>query len=171
MAAAQKLLDAQADDCANELRELRFADLDSAVEEARSLLTAGYTRRGNWSLGQICRHLYLVQDPSTTGYPIWMSLFAPLRPIMRSILLPRILRGDSPKGIPTSPMFSPSNVDDDAAEVAAFAASVARFQAHQGSYYPHPGFGRLDRQALEELHAAHAAHHLRFLDPQPDGNG
>lgn len=150
---------------ASELRQLCFTDLDSAVAEAESLLASGYSPRGKWSLGQVCRHLRLVQDPSVDGYPRWMSLFAPLRPIMRRLLLARILRGDSPKGIPTSPVFAPPLGVDDATEVAALVASVARFQDHKGDYYPHPGFGRLDRQALAEVHAAHAAHHLRFLEP------
>ena len=146
------------------LRTVRFQTLDQAVAEARSLLQSGYRQRGKWSLGQVCRHLCLVQDPSIDGYPAWMSLFAFLRPLMRRLLLGRILQGNSPRGIPTSPVFVPPANLDDAMEVEAFAASVARFQDHQGSFHPHPGFGRLDRKKLEEVHAAHAAHHLRFLE-------
>jgi len=67
----------------NNLRTLNFDDLQAAVHDAETLLSAGYERRGNWSLGQICQHLMLVQDPSVDGYPKWMSLFAFLRPLMR----------------------------------------------------------------------------------------
>ncbi|MCA9134189.1 MAG: DUF1569 domain-containing protein [Planctomycetales bacterium] len=145
------------------LRTLQFADLDAAVTDARQLLSDGYERHGKWSLGQICRHLSLVQDPSLDGYPWWMSAFAFLRPAMRRLLLPRLLSGDSPQGIPTSRVFVPPAEVDDAVAVEAFAHSVARFAAHSGRTYPHPAFGRLDRAKLEQLHAAHAAHHLRFL--------
>ena len=93
----------------NHLRELRFGDLLEAKEEARALLERGYTCRGNWTLGQICRHLCLVQDPSIDGYPAWMSLFAFLRPAMRRFLLPRLMSGDSPKGIRTSRAFVPAD--------------------------------------------------------------
>ncbi|OYP33078.1 DUF1569 domain-containing protein [Rhodopirellula sp. MGV] len=147
----------------SELRPLKFNDLSDAVEEARQLLACGYVRHGNWSLGQICRHLVLVQDPSVDGYPIWMSLFAPLRPLVRRLLLPKVLSDDSPRGIRTAPMFVPSDNLDDAAEVDAFAASVERLLAHPGAYAPHPGFGRLPREKILEIHAAHAAHHLRHL--------
>tara|TARA_A100001391_G_C5009824_1_gene262955 strand:+ start:354 stop:839 length:486 start_codon:yes stop_codon:yes gene_type:complete len=147
-----------------QLRELHFDDLNAAMEEARSLLASGYQRHGNWSLGQICRHLTLVQDPSVAGYPKWMSLFAFLRPVMRRVLLPKILSGDSPRGIRTASMFVPPADLDDAREVEVFATSVARFQAHLGDYAPHPAFGRLSRARVEQIHAAHAAHHLRFLD-------
>ncbi len=152
----------------NHLRELRFGDLLEAKEEARALLERGYTCRGNWTLGQICRHLCLVQDPSIDGYPAWMSLFAFLRPAMRRFLLPRLMSGDSPKGIRTSRAFVPADELDDASEVARFSESVKRFREHQGAHAPHPAFGRMERHALERLHAAHAAHHLRFLLPYSD---
>lgn len=148
-----------------QLRELHFDDLNAAVEEARSLLNSGYNRSGNWSLGQICRHLMLVQDPSVDGYPKWMSLFAFLRPLMRHFLLPKLLGGDSPRGIRTASTFMPPTDVDDAAEVEAFAESVKRFHQYRGEYAPHPAFGRMGRDQIEEIHSAHAAHHLRFLSP------
>ena len=147
------------------LRELHLPDLCAAIDEARSLLRSGYNRSGNWSLGQICRHLVLVQDPSVDGYPKWMSLFAFMRPVMRSILLPKVLSGNSPRGIRTASMFVPPSELDDVKEVEAFAASVARLYAHLGDYAPHPAFGRLPRERIEQIHTAHAAHHLRFLSP------
>ena len=149
-----------------DLRELRFSDLTAASREAESLLNCGYERHGNWTLAQVCRHLRLVQDSSVDGYPRWMALFAPLRPVMRRLLLPRIMSGDSPTGIPTTPIYAPPGQLDDTEEVAKFAESVHRFYAHAGPYEPHPAFGRMDRDSLEDIHAAHAAHHLRFLTPR-----
>lgn len=150
----------------SELRQLDFGDLNDAVTEARTLLSNGYSKHGHWSVGQICRHLVLVQDSSVDGYPKWMSFFAFLRPVMRRILLPKVLSGDSPRGIRTASMFVPPADLDDAREVEAFAASVARFYAHVGDYAPHPAFGRLPRERIEQIHSAHAAHHLRFLAPR-----
>ena len=147
----------------SELRDLQFENLDAAVDDARALLASGYVCHGNWSLGQICRHLTLVQDPSIDGYPAWMSLFAPLRPLMRRWLLPKLLGPDSPRGIRTAPMFVPPDNLDDAAEVEAFSASVERLINHSGEFAPHPAFGRMPRDRILEIHAAHAAHHLRFL--------
>ncbi len=146
------------------LRTLKFENLQAATSEVQQLLQNGYQQRGNWTLGQICRHLYLVQDPSIDGYPKWMSLFAFMRPAMRRLLLPRLMSDDSPTGIPTSGIFVPPDDLDDETEVAGFIESIARFHAHEGGFAPHPAFGKLERQELERLHAAHAAHHLRFLD-------
>ncbi len=148
-----------------ETRDLQFDSLRSAADEVQSLLESGYERCGNWSLAQVCRHLCLVQDPSIDGYPKWISLFAFLRPVMRCVLLPRLLAGNSPKGIPTARAFVPPQELNDATEALKFLESVARFQSYQGEFVPHPAFGRLNREQLELIHAAHAAHHLRFLKP------
>ena len=150
-------------DSSSKRRELSFEDLDGAVEETRQLQSIGYVRNGNWTLGQICRHLRTVQDPSIDGYPKWMSLFAPIRPVIKLLFLKRLLRNDSPSGIPTSSVFIPPDDVNDEIEIQAFEESVRRFQQHRGFFHPHPGFGRLDRTTLEKLHAAHAAHHLSFL--------
>jgi len=146
-----------------QLRPLQFNDLEAAVDDARQLLASGYVRHGNWSLGQICRHLVLVQDPSIDGYPGWMSLFAPLRPLMRRWLLPKVLGPDSPRGIRTASMFVPPDSLDDAVEVEAFSASVERLLSHSDQFAPHPAFGRMPRDKILAVHTAHAAHHLRFL--------
>ena len=149
----------------NDLRELQFHSLEDAVAEVQSLLQTGYTQRGKWNLAQICRHLYLVQDPAIDGYPKWMLVYAPLWPLMRRLFLPRLLKGDSPQGIPTTPIFVPAENLEDVAEAESFAQSVTRFKSHEGRYHWHPGFGRLDPETLEKVYTTHAAHHLRFLEP------
>ncbi|MEM6363714.1 MAG: DUF1569 domain-containing protein [Planctomycetota bacterium] len=149
-----------------QLRELTFSHLEEAVTESRDLLASGYRRRGNWSLGQICQHLSRVQNPSLDGYPRWMSLFAPLRPMMRVWLMPRLLGSDSPQGIPTASVFTPAETVDDQQEVEAFAGSVTRLLRHDGLFAPHPAFGRLSREQLLAIHSAHAAHHLRLLEKE-----
>jgi hypothetical protein len=112
----------------------------------------------------MCRHLRLVQDCAIDGYPRWMSLFAPLRPIVRRMLLERVLTGDSPVGLRTAPPFVPKGDPADAVEVERLSESVSRLLSYEGEFRPHPGFGRLDHDRMLELFAAHAAHHLRFLE-------
>ncbi len=88
----------------------------------------------------------------------------PLRPLLRKFMLPRLLSGDSPSGVRTAPMFVPPNNLDDASEVNAFAECVDTFLSHTGQLHAHPGFGKMNHKELIEFHAAHAAHHLSFLD-------
>jgi hypothetical protein len=82
------------------------SEVAGAGQEARRLLESGYERHGNGSLGQICRHLRLVQDPSIDGFPKWMGWFAFLRPLMRRFLLPKLLRGASPTGYDPSGLIA-----------------------------------------------------------------
>jgi len=89
-----------------------------------------------------------------------------LRPAMRRWLLPKLLSGDSPRGIRTASTFMPPGDLDDTAEVEAFSQNVAKLKAHVGEFTPHPAFGQQSREWILAIHTAHAAHHLRFLSPR-----
>ena len=100
------------------------------------------------------------------GYPKWMTILGfPLRPILRRFGMPKLLAGKSPKGIPTAPMFMPSDDDDDAQQVEAFSRCVDQFLSWEGTLHPHPGFGSMSPEEFDRFHAAHMAHHLGFLVP------
>lgn len=146
-------------------RQLALANLPAAVAEVESLRQTGYERVGNWTLGQACRHLSLDLQSSLDGYPAWTYLFAPLRPVIRTFFLPKILRFQSPSGVRTMAQYVPPENLDDEAEAKNYAALVERFLAHDGKYHTHPGFGFSDRKNLETVYSAHAAHHLSFLLP------
>ncbi len=150
-------------DSSKQRRRLEFPKLEMAITDAGQLVSYGYDQLGNWTLAQICCHLRLTVDASIDGYPRWMSLFAPVRPVFRWLLLPRILRGDSLSGLPTSSIYVPPQGLADAEELELLDASVRRFSQHTGRLHAHPGFGVADRAGLERIHAAHAAHHLGFL--------
>ena len=114
------------------LRDVRFRKLEDAVKEAEQLLVSGYIQHGKWTLGQICCHCREVQEFSLHGSPRWMSLFAFVRPLYRKALLPRLLRGESPIGMPTVPALVPAPDLDDQSEVEAFASSVNQLMHHPG---------------------------------------
>ena len=145
-------------------RPLKFENLTEAILECETLLESGYTRQGNWTLGQICCHLRLTMEANMTGYPTWMTVVGfPLRPVFRFLLLPRLLAGNSPKGVRTAGIFVPPDHMDDVVEVASFKRCVSKFLESNEPLHPHPGFGRLTKVEFDRFHAAHAAHHLSFL--------
>lgn len=148
-----------------ERRDLRLASLDDAVGEARSLLTAGYERAGNWSMGQVGHHLGTVITLSMNGFP-W-RLYWPLTAIFRWMYLGRILRHEVIRGRAPAPKFlRPPDAVEDASGVELFAAAVARFGAHEEKLHPSPIFGTLSREQWSEIHLWHAEHHLSFLLPK-----
>ncbi|MEM1225263.1 MAG: DUF1569 domain-containing protein [Planctomycetota bacterium] len=147
-------------------RQLAMTRLDEATAESESLLASGYSRSGNWSLAQICLHLRLTIETNMHGYPRWMTILGlPLRPILRSWVLPKLLAGDSPSGIRTANIFIPPDDVDDAKEVDRFKTCVASFLESRRPMHAHPGFGSMTNQEFDHFHAAHAAHHLSFLHP------
>lgn len=148
-------------------RELHLETLDAAVDECRSLLRSGYEPTGRWSLGQICQHLRLTIEDNMNGYPTWMTVVGfPLRPILRTFFLPRLLEGRSISGMKTAGRFIPPGKLDDEREVDLFAACARAFDQGEGPLHPHPGFGSMPRDRFRLFHAAHAAHHLAFLVPR-----
>lgn len=146
-------------------RPLQLVNFDQVAEHCRELLRNGYRQTGNWSLGQICRHMRLTQEAQMLGYPRWMCIGLPLRPLLKKLLLPRLLAGDSPIGLKTAASFVPPEKLEDQAEVELYLKCIEQFQRHSGPLHPHPGFGRMTLAEAERFHAAHAAHHLRFLEP------
>lgn len=150
-------------------RKLHLEEFDSVLEECHRLLQSGYRKTGNWSLAQVCQHIRLTIDSSVAGYPLWMKLFAPLRPILRMMFLSRLLRGDSPAGLPTAPSYVPRGDLVDAEELKLLEQAIENFRSHEGAFHAHPGFGLNDREALERFHSVHTAHHLSFLLPEGGG--
>tara|TARA_R110002020_G_scaffold150656_1_gene327477 strand:+ start:1058 stop:1540 length:483 start_codon:yes stop_codon:yes gene_type:complete len=148
-------------------RQIHFEQLDEAIEECEGLLRTGYTKSGNWSLGQICCHIRLTIERNMDGYPRWMTILGiPLRPILRWLMLPRLLAGKSPNGVQTAGIFIPPNQLDDNVEVGRLKECVTAFLNSTNSMHAHPGFGSLSNDEFNRFHAAHLAHHLSFLHPQ-----
>lgn len=147
-------------------RKLELRCLDDVVSEIQKLSQTGYEISGNWTLGQICRHLTLDIQSCMDGYPKWVYLFAPLRPVIRKLFLPKILRFESPSGVKTMGKFVPPADLADEQEANAYKAQVERFSGFDGPFHTHPGFGFNQREDLETIYSAHAAHHLSFLAPK-----
>lgn len=155
-----------------ERRPLELTSLQAVEQELARLSGAPYERVGNWTLGQACRHLALDIRSSIDGYPNYTYLFAPLRPFVRWLLLPKLLRFESPSGIRAPAAYVPADDVDDQQGLKEYREQIARFLSHEGRYQTHPGFGFNTRENLERIYSAHAAHHLSFLLPATgEGSG
>ena len=150
-------------------RDLTFECLNKAVEESESLLCNGYVKSGNWTLAQIACHLRLTIEKNMLGYPRWMVIVGyPLRPILRWLVLPKLLAGNSPNGFRTAAIFVPPENLDDVSELDQFKKCVESFMQSDQPLQAHPGFGNMSKDEFNHFHAAHAAHHLSFLHPVKD---
>ena len=129
-------------------RKLELHNLNEVRLELDAISESGYNMVGNWTLGQICRHLMLDLRSSMDGYPAFTYFFAPLRPLIRKFLLPKILRFDSPVGIRTMGKFVPPAELDDRTELQRYQDQIQRFLTCVGPFKTHPGFGFNDRENL-----------------------
>ena len=149
-------------------RELRFQWIDEILEEAERLASAPQVKTlGNWTPGQIMKHLAIGMHMSIDGSPHrppwYLRLVGPL--VKRRILT----KGMSP-GFQLRVKESQSLVvaDDVTTEggLAALRDAVRRMrrEAHRE---PHVFFGKLSYQEWEQLHLRHAELHFSFLLPEP----
>lgn len=150
-----------------ERRQLKFDTLEDAVRDAENLLAAGYTKVGNWTLGQITGHLANWLSYTMDGFPKMPLALRPVMRIMRNTIGREQLRkvlatGDFGERGPTIPQSVPSTKLIDAECVAKFRALVARLMNHTGPIHPSPLSGALTKDDAARLHTLHAAHHLSF---------
>lgn len=143
-------------------RDIHFDSLDDIMPDVERLLQ-GYSKVGQWSVGQACRHLASIMRasvdlPASTQFDPAMLVDAKTRRAM-------LERGEIPEGIPTSPVLEPPAGLDDREEAENLRAAIAHYRSSPGPVVPHPLLGRLSREEWDRIHGHHAAHHLSFAVP------
>lgn len=151
-------------------RELSFGTLDAAVADARHLLVAGYTRAGNWSLGQACGHLALFVRLPIDGVPPLPLGIKVVGFLVRNTIGPGLKRkmlatGKIPAGRPAiRETVLPADADD-TANLTEFETQIERLRKFTGVPHPSPLLGPITNGELVRLTCIHAALHLGFLVP------
>lgn len=146
-------------------RPLRFDHLDDVVREAESLLAAGYTRAGQWSLGQMCDHLAQTVERCQDGFPMMMP--APIRWLITWIAWKKVLRHEQiNRAVPAPKWLQPPDQIEDRAGVERLKAAIARYHKHTGPLHPSPVFGKMSADDWRAVHLWHSEHHLSFLHPR-----
>lgn len=143
-------------------RELHFDRLDQVMPDVDRLLQEGYQTTGQWSLGQICKHLAMPLMWAIDGFPMKMPWV--VRRTVGPLVYHRIAKtGKMPSGIKAPSQLQPSTDLDDRAEAEALRATIQLFTNHSGPFAENAFFGRLTREQYTRLNCIHCAHHLSFL--------
>jgi hypothetical protein len=151
-------------------RELTFLDYADVIAEIDRLASRGYERTGQWTLGQVCRHLSYYMRGSLEGYPFRLPWI--IRKLIGGRLLRKLLSdAPMPSGKPTVPASRPPDHVPEERAVAEARELLERLRAHTGPVHPSPIFGTLTPEQARALHLKHAAHHLGFLVPKETGGG
>ena len=143
-------------------RALRLADVAQIMPEVRRLVPAHHTV-GNWSLGQICRHLVASVIGSMEGFDLRNHRVK--RFFIRRKMLEVALTKGIPPGWTVDPNLTPPSYVNLDEVVEALAGAIERYQRHKGKLHAHPLFGELSGEVWDQVHCVHCAHHLSFAVP------
>jgi len=145
-------------------RKLDYMSLEEVLADADRLSSGPVQALGNWSAGQILRHLALVYNGSIDG----LTMTVPwLLRLMAPFLKKKLLRGPMPAGIklPSDAAKAlapgPTSTEEGLAELHAAVARLER-ESHRA---PHPVFGDLSKEEWNQVHLKHASLHMSFLVP------
>jgi hypothetical protein len=151
-----------------ERRKLDLRSFDDMVGEVDRLRQGGYSRAGNWDLGQVCQHLAISMKSSLDGFQVRAPWY--LRLFLAPIFKRRLFRTRSmPAGIKGPPDLMPAATVDEETAVKSFKDETERLRNHVGDFQPHAFFGKMTPQETRDLHLIHASLHLSFLIPRPGG--
>ncbi len=147
-------------------RKLDFASLEEVLADADRLGSGPVKVLGNWSAGQIFRHLALTCNGSIDGIPMTLPWYFRL---MARIFKKKLLAGPMPAGfsLPSkgAEALAPPLTSTEEG-LADLHAAVARLQ-QEPHRARHPAFGELSREEWDKIHLHHASLHMSFLVPEP----
>jgi hypothetical protein len=144
-------------------RELRFENESEILAEAERLAEGSPQVLGNWSAGQIFKHLAIVMDGSIDGLnfkaPWIIRLIVPLfkKPLLTSTMRPGFRLPKRAKEV-----LIPRDLISTQEGIQALRDAVRRLNSTI-ERKPSPVLGPMTREEWTQLHCRHAELHLSFL--------
>jgi hypothetical protein len=146
-------------------RKLSYKSFQELLDDADRVGSGPFKSLGNWSAGQIFRHLATAFNGSIDGFDVRFPL--PLRVAAR-LLKNRLINNPMPPGIKLpsrgAEMMMPAQTSTEDG-LAALHAAVSRLD-QECKRSEHPVFGKLTPEEWNKVHLAHASLHMSFLIPE-----
>lgn len=146
-------------------RTVRFNNYDDILADIEQLQARGYRQLGNWSLGQMAKHIGEGMRMSLDDFQIrqpWIVKF-----VARNFLLKSALRGPLKPGFKLPKKAAPKLIfgaTDDDEGVAHLRQVIARMKK-ETPHREHAFFGPLSPEQWRQLSLRHSELHLSFLLP------
>jgi Protein of unknown function (DUF1569) len=145
-------------------RKLKFASYEEMLADAERVGSGSVRTLGNWSAGQIFRHLAAAYNASIDGFTITFPL--PIR-LMGRLFRKRLLSTSMPAGFQlpakgAGGLVPPPTSTEEG--LSALRSAVARLRS-ESRRVPHPALGAMTREEWDQVHLGHASLHLSFLVP------
>src|SRR5579871_275166 len=136
-------------------RKLHFSCIEDILDDVEQLNRGKIKALGNWSGGQILKHLTVVMNGSIDGAP--MRLAWPLRLVgrllKRRILTKGMSAGFQLKGKAAEALVPPATTWEEGLEM--FRRAVHRLQT-ETKREPSPFLGPMTREEWDQLHCRHS---------------
>ena len=147
-------------------RELLFESLAEALADAERLDDGPWHQLGNWSLGQITKHLAISLNNTVDDVEFRAPWFVRLlRPLFKQSFIHKPMRPGFTMPDAMRPLFMPPVEVDTAAGLEAFRHAVARFQTAPSLPARSGTLGKMSRADWTQFHCRHAEMHLSFIVP------
>lgn len=145
-------------------REVHYDTFDDALADAERLASGEVQTQGNWSYGQILRHLAVAVDTMIDGAPFKLPL--PIQFVMRLIMKKRMLTKPLSPGFKLpkkAAMLVPEETSvEEGMEL--FRAAIQRVKT-ETERAPHPGFGVMGPGEWDQFQLRHFEMHMSFVRP------
>lgn len=142
-------------------RVVSYGSLQDLLADAEKLASAEVRTLGNWSFGQILKHIAMTLNSSIDGAGFMLP--APVRWLMSLLMKRKFLTKPIPPGFKSPASFTPdsTSVSDG---LAALRAAIAR-QGRETNRAPHPAFGKISSHEWNEFNLRHSEMHMSFVLP------
>jgi hypothetical protein len=147
-------------------RALNFQSLGEVIADAERLSSGPIKVLGNWSPGQIFKHLSIAYNGSIDGFAMTFPWY--MRS-MAKLFKNKLVNGQMPAGFKMPAKNAeavnppPTSTEEGLAQLR---AAVARLE-REPKRAAHPMFGELTAAEWNKVHLAHANLHMSFLVPKP----
>ncbi len=142
-------------------RAVGYASLHELLSDAEKLAATEIRTLGNWSFGQILKHLAMSIDSSIDGTGFMLP--APARWLMSLLMKNKFLSKPIPAGFKSVAQFIPDEITVDEG-LASLRAAINR-QQRETSRALHPAFGKLSNAEWDAFNLRHAEMHMSFVVP------
>ena len=146
-------------------REVRYNSVDELLADAERLAEKGYRQLGNWSLGQIAKHLAFSMRTGLDGAeykPSWVVRFVAKNFLKKRMLSKPFSPGFKPAARITARSESPPVPDQEGLDTL---REVIRRWKSEPQRKPHSFFGPLSSEEWDAASLRHGELHMSFLVP------
>ncbi len=141
-------------------RSVRYQSYDELLRDAERIAASGSIQTlGNWSVGQIFKHIADAIESSIDGSGFVLPW--PIRIVFSMLMKRKFLYDSLPAGFQAPKRFQPSSIDTSEA-LDALRKAVGRMKSETDRVM-HPAFGQITREEWDQFNLRHCEMHMSFI--------